>query len=267
MRRKDGRETWHRLLEWDKEQAASERLAGHILRIEGFESIDPSHPLGGRDGLKDIVCTRADKRWIGAAYFPRGQQSFKAISTKFEGDLEGVAKNAVDGLAFVTNQELTLSQRETLQESAKEADVEIFHLERIASILDFPPYYGLRLEFLDIEMTKEEQLAFVAQRDLEITQMKRTLDRLAESLAERPLRGQANTEMPIVQPRTIGGDRYSVLGGSVPQPKECTSCHEIFLVDSSRSLTTLSTLSAGSMTIITCPYCGHSERFNSWPYY
>jgi len=36
------------------------------------------------------------------------------------------------------------------------------HLERIVSILDSPPNYGIRLEFLDIQMTKEEQLAFFA---------------------------------------------------------------------------------------------------------
>lgn len=52
MRRTDGRETWHRLLEWDKGQTPAERLAAIILNSEGFRNIDPSHPLGGRDGLK-----------------------------------------------------------------------------------------------------------------------------------------------------------------------------------------------------------------------
>ena len=31
MRRSDGRETWHRLLEWDKGQAPAERLAAVVL--------------------------------------------------------------------------------------------------------------------------------------------------------------------------------------------------------------------------------------------
>jgi hypothetical protein len=267
MRKKDGRETWRSLLEWDKGQAPSERLAGHILRADGFESIDPSHPLGGPDGLRDIVCAREGKQWIGAAYFPRGRQTFNAISTKFEGDLEGVAKNNVTGLAFVTNQELTLGQREKLLESAKGTEVELFHLERIASILDSPRCYGIRLDFLDIEMTKEEQLAFVAERDLEIKQMKRTLDSLVKSLTERPPQGTPNAEMPIVQPRTISGDRSSVLSGILPQPKECSSCHAIFLVDRSQSWTTASSYSLGAMTVITCPYCGHTERFSGWPFY
>src|SRR5258708_40060829 len=43
-------ETWHLLLEWTMEQAPSERMAALILDEEGFESIDPAHPLGGRDG-------------------------------------------------------------------------------------------------------------------------------------------------------------------------------------------------------------------------
>jgi hypothetical protein len=86
MRSRDGRETWRRLLAWDREQAASERLAGHILRFEGFQSIDPSHPLGGRDGLKDIICARDGKKWIGAAYFPRDKQLFATIAKKLAGE-------------------------------------------------------------------------------------------------------------------------------------------------------------------------------------
>ena len=51
MRRMEGTETWHRLLEWDLGSVASERLAGIILAHEGFRDIDPSHPMGGKDGL------------------------------------------------------------------------------------------------------------------------------------------------------------------------------------------------------------------------
>lgn len=264
MRSKDGRETWRRLLEWDKGQAPSERLAGQILRMEGFESIDPSHPLGGRDGLKDIVCGRGTKRWIGAAYFPRGQQAFKAISKKFADDFEGVAVNKVDGFAFVTNQELKLGEREELVSGEKGTNVEIFHLERIASILDSPQCYGLRLEYLDIDMTKEEQLAFVALQQLEITQVKNMLTTLVKSITEKPEGRKAQSEMPIVSPRTIGGGMN--LLGSVPQPRECQSCHHIFLVERSNPSTTLTAYSPGSMTIVTCPFCGYSTRFNEWPF-
>ena len=79
MRRAEGRETWHRLLEWDKGQTSSERLAAIILSSEGFKNIDPSHPLGGKDGLKDMVLSHNGCKWIGAVYFPRGQQDFSCI--------------------------------------------------------------------------------------------------------------------------------------------------------------------------------------------
>ena len=44
MRRNDGRETWHRLLEWDKGQAPAERLAAVVLLSDGdgFRNVDPS---------------------------------------------------------------------------------------------------------------------------------------------------------------------------------------------------------------------------------
>jgi hypothetical protein len=164
-KRAAGNETWFRLREWSKGQAASERLASHILRVEGFTSIDPIHPLGGKDGLRDVICERNGTRWIGACYFPRGQQTFNAIRKKFSNDLRGVAENQVEGVAFVTNQELTQAERTKLKAEAGNAEIEIFHLERITSILDSPSCYGLRLEYLDIEMSKEEQLSLIAERD------------------------------------------------------------------------------------------------------
>jgi len=34
--------------------------------MEGYEAIDPSHPLGGQDGLKDIVCAKDGVKSTGA---------------------------------------------------------------------------------------------------------------------------------------------------------------------------------------------------------
>jgi hypothetical protein len=104
-------ETWHRLRDWTYGQAPSERLSSQILMSEGFVALDPSHPLGGPDGGKDALCRRDGKKWVMAVYFPRGQQSLGAIKKKFLGDVEGVAANLADALAFVTNQELSLGDR------------------------------------------------------------------------------------------------------------------------------------------------------------
>ncbi len=181
-RRNEGSETWNRLLNWDRGQAASERLAGHILRSEGFGSLDPIHPLGGRDRLKDIVCFREGKKWVAAAYFPRSEKRFGAAKSKFTKDLAGVQKNKASGFVFVTNQPLSESSREKLKQSAQGTQVDIYHLERIVSILDSAPLYGVRLEFLDIEMTKDEQLAFFAHRDKLLEKLGAQLDRLTPFL-------------------------------------------------------------------------------------
>lgn len=164
-RRTGGRESWVRLKEWDKGQADAERLASHLLALEGYTSIEPSHPLGGPDGIKDIVCEGKNKRWIVGVFFPRGKKTGPEIRKKFDHDRESVKVNDADGFVFVTNQELTLKARDELKKRVKNADCEILHLERIARLLDSPRGYGIRLEFLDIEMEKEEQLSFIAERD------------------------------------------------------------------------------------------------------
>ena len=178
MRRSDGRETWHRLLEWDKGQAPAERLAAVVLLSDGFRNVDPSHPLGGRDGLKDMILTNNGTKWIGAVYFPRGQQVFSDIKSKFEHDLEGVKQNKANGIVFVTNQELRLSERKELTEINDDIDVQIYHLERLATLLNSPANYGVRMEFLDIEMNKEEQLAFFANQNQKISNIEATLEKL-----------------------------------------------------------------------------------------
>jgi hypothetical protein len=73
-------------------QAPSERLAAQLLLFDGYEGVDPSHPLGGRDGGEDILCTRDGRRCLAAVYFPRGQQKFREIKSKFRGDFQKATK-------------------------------------------------------------------------------------------------------------------------------------------------------------------------------
>lgn len=196
MRMSEGRETFDRLLNWDRGQAPSERLAAVILSKEGFKAVDPSHPLGGKDGLKDMTLSFEGKRWIGAVYFPRGQKSFSDIRDKFSHDLEGVKANNAEGLAFVTNQELRLGERKILAELLPDIDVQIYHLERIGSLLNTPAFYGIRMEFLEIEMTKEEQLAFFADKDQRLSRIESTLERVAAGLNEyKALSGFASARL------------------------------------------------------------------------
>lgn len=190
IRRKAGGETTARLLDWSKGQTAAERLAGHVLRGEGFESIDPIHPLGGPDGLKDFVCRRQTEKWIAAAYFPHGQKTFPSVARKVKHDAAGVAANGAVGLAFVTNQRLTEGERKALQKALGEVRLEVFHLERTASILDTPAFCGIRLEFLDIELSKDEQVAFFADHRSLFQETKRLLAHLMP-LAEAAAAGDA----------------------------------------------------------------------------
>lgn len=178
QRRTDGDETWNRLLNWTKGQKPSERLSAHILASEGFKSIDPSHPLGGKDGIKDIIALKDNIQWIAACYFPRGQKTFKVIKDKFTKDFRAIEINHVNAFVFVTNQELRLSERKILVEFGKPFKIEIFHLERITHILDTPKNYGLRLEYLDIELTKEEQISFFASKNNEVSDLSSKIEHL-----------------------------------------------------------------------------------------
>ncbi len=232
-RRTSGDETWNRLLLWTKGSKASERLSGHILAAEGFQSIDPSHPLGGPDGLKDFVMRKNNLTWIGASYFPRGQQDFKDTIGKFTKDLQGVKKNKVRGLAFITNQEMTLDQRNTLKRIGKPVTVEIFHLERVSSILDRAENYGVRLEYLDIELSKEEQLAVFSTSSNRIALLTSKLETMLQSYENFTKATQRKRSKPYIKRSRraveealdeffdrVWYDRHQLLKNSIAKRKE-----------------------------------------------
>ena len=214
-RRTEGDETWNRLLNWSKGQK-SERLSAHILSSDGFKSVDPSHPLGGRDGLKDIISIKDNLQWIAAAYFPRGQKNFSEINKKFTIDIKGIKKNKVSGLAFVTNQELTLRERKELKNIGKPHTIEIYHLERVTHILDTTKNYGIRLEFLDIELSKEEQLSYFASRDDKMTGLSEKLEHLMMDYSSFKRSFEVNEETDIFKARTED-EVYSALERLVDQ--------------------------------------------------
>jgi hypothetical protein len=209
-RRKRGDETWNRLLAWTEAQKASERLAGHILRSEGYSSIDPSHPLGGPDGLKDLVCIKGNIRWIAAAYFPRGEQTFKEIQEKLNSDLQGATLNEAQGFAFVTNQYIQLADRNRLAEAVLPIQLDLLHLERIVSILDSPPNYGIRLEFLDIQMSKEEQVSFFAYYATSMDQFRAQVQAILNQLSQPDL----SKAIPVQQLQAFKATLESIVGPS-----------------------------------------------------
>lgn len=150
------------LTNWRAGSAQAERLCSAILRLDGFEDIEPQAPLGGPDGRKDILCSKGGLKYIGAVYFPVSQKTFPSIKKKFLNDLKGPAQNRGVGIVFLTNQTLTVRQRSILVECALDEDTEchVYNVERLKSILDAPTGYGVRLEFLKIPMNPDEQFAF-----------------------------------------------------------------------------------------------------------
>lgn len=158
------------LQNWRYGSTQAERLLASILTIEGFQEVDPQNPLGGPDGLKDVLCKRSGLSWIAACYFPPTSSNFKQILAKFRSDFKGVSRNKANGFIFLTNQRLSPGERSELAKVAKPYSTEIYHLERLRTILDSPKGYGLRLEYLRIAMNDEEQVSFWSQQRESLTE-------------------------------------------------------------------------------------------------
>ncbi|MBE7192277.1 MAG: restriction endonuclease [Gordonia polyisoprenivorans] len=143
-------ETQHRLREWTNGQH-SERLAAQVLAADGWEQIDPSHPYGGKDGGKDLICYRDGKKWVVAVHFPRGRVTYSATKKKLRSDVTAALAHEPHGVVFVTNQEISLTERQKLDEANPEVEIAIYHMERVAGILDRPGMHSVRAQYLDID--------------------------------------------------------------------------------------------------------------------
>ena len=121
-------ETWHRLLTWTNGQAPSERLSAQVLISEGYKGLDPSHPLGGRDGGKDALCQNNGEPALMAVYFPKGQKKFTTIKSKFRRDFKALSRTAATEFVFVTNQQLSLGERDSLRSIEPGTTISLYHL-------------------------------------------------------------------------------------------------------------------------------------------
>ncbi len=182
-----------RLAYWRDGSTQAERLAAVVLRLSGYEQIDPQSPLGGPDGKKDLLCQKGGLIWVGAVYFPNAPVGFAAIKKKYSVDLSGAPEQA-PGFVFLTNQTLTPGQRKVLNgmAEAKEKNSEIIHLQQLVTLLDSPIGYGSRLQFLKIPMSIEEQLSWSVDSDSQTAKAIATHSR--ELLALRASIERLNTD-------------------------------------------------------------------------
>jgi hypothetical protein len=71
------------LREWRFGQIVAERMCAAILHSDDYADVDPQCPLGGPDGLKDMLCVKDQKKYVAAAYFPPTQNTFSRIQKKW----------------------------------------------------------------------------------------------------------------------------------------------------------------------------------------
>lgn len=155
-------------------------------------------------------------------------------------------------MVFFTNQELTLSERDALANRAPEIDLDLYHLERVAGCLDTPTAYGIRLEFLSLEMTLEEQLSFINHRDKILADLKEALQAFVR---KSPNSGGLKTVVPDVP---SAADLVGSMWGS--KLVACKRCREVFRVN---TLSITAFASAGLPTVVTCPDCGKKQGLPS----
>lgn len=97
---------------------------------------------------------------------------------------------------------MTLNERKELKDIGKPKTIEIFHLERITHILDTAKNYGIRLEFLDIELSKEEQLSYFASRDDKMNGLSEKLEHLMVDYSSFKRSFEINEDLEIFKTRT-----------------------------------------------------------------
>ena len=156
----------------DTNQFKREALCVAVLPFLGsYTSVKPRRPKGGPDGRRDIEAIFDGEYivWGGVGFRNGGgsdRESRKEASKKYKSDLKAALKEKTDLTHFVffTNVDLTPGQITELKQFAEEkgiAHTDVFDMNRLRSTLDSPEGLIARLQYLDIEMSKTDQLGLI----------------------------------------------------------------------------------------------------------
>ncbi len=166
----------------DGNQPARERMCLALLGIDQrFTELRPRRPMGGPDGGRDIEGEWQGKLFYGGVGFRNcandSNEDKRWVIKKFKADLLSAkeANPLLTQFVFFTNVDLTNGDREEFEKHAFKfgfENVEIFYRERIRLLLDGNPAgYVIRLQYLSIPMSEEEQLSFFSRFGAEIEQL------------------------------------------------------------------------------------------------
>jgi len=156
----------------DSNQVMRERLCLAAMPLIGpYTRERPRRPKGGPDGGHDIEAVHEGSTvtW-GAVGFRNGggndKQARQDASSKFKCDLERALEEnpTLQAFVFFTNVDLTPKIVEQLKKKASAAGIsiiDIVDLERLRHALDSPEGLIARLQYLDIPMSKTEQIALI----------------------------------------------------------------------------------------------------------
>ncbi|MFP4028475.1 MAG: hypothetical protein ACLFWL_11850 [Candidatus Brocadiia bacterium] len=168
----DTRKTDERLRGWlDSNQVQRERLCAHLLPLLGpYSHVECRRPKGGPDGGRDMEAKYKEDYCVWCAVGFRNsarddKEDKRWVENKFTDDLRRALEEdeTLQGFVFFTNIDLTPGETDALKEFGKKEGVghiDIFARERLRLALDSVEGWGYRLRFLDIAMSKEEQIAF-----------------------------------------------------------------------------------------------------------
>ena len=161
-----------RLRTWlDATQLERERLCAAILPLLGpYAHVQLRRPKGGPDQSRDLEALINNSLPVWGAVGFRNQVSDSRedkqwVKKKFKNDLVAAKTENPHLTAFVffTNIDLRPAEIRSLKEHAVKSGVshcEVFYRERIRQILDSVQGMPYRLQYLSVQMSMEEQLAF-----------------------------------------------------------------------------------------------------------
>ncbi len=149
-------QTWRQLNEWTGGDRLAHQLAAQVLRADGYLDIDPQHFDGGPDRRADMLCSKHGVPCVAAVWFARNQmRSLGSAVRKIVHDIQGLRIHGRPGFVFLTNQYLRVAERKKLIQKACSSiirdvspTIEIYHLERMTSIVEAPEMADVRCRFL-----------------------------------------------------------------------------------------------------------------------